>query len=109
MLSTQVSWSTDLKRSLPDFARKQFIVRVSVIDLVIFPIKQSINQIRPGIRTKSLGENTYCVIKVGKKFLSFFVVEETIEKEISFYKGLGRCTIQTKDSCLFLCYGSFPQ
>ena len=90
-------------------SEEQFIVWVSVIDLMIFPIKQGVNQVRPGVRSKSLGENAYCVIKVGKKFLSFFVVEETIEKEISFYKGLGRCTIQTKDSCLFLCYGSFPQ
>ena len=49
---------------------------------MIFPIKQGVNQVRPGVRSKSLGENTYCVIKVGKKFLSFFVVEETIEKEM---------------------------
>ena len=54
-------------------------VWVPVIDLVIFPIKQSINQIRPGIRTKSLGENTYCVIQKGEKLLSFFVVQEAIK------------------------------
>ena len=74
------SQSSRLSQETLDSSKEEFVVRISVVVLVILTLEQSEDEFIPGIGIKVFAHDSYCIFKVGKQFLSLFVIQEAVKE-----------------------------